>query len=56
MREQPKKRQAERMTRADSLESVQKYGRVIPPSQQPKTKPKRRGLVGKVVDALGGKK
>lgn len=55
-RPKPMERQKAReaMSRADSLESIQKYGKVIEPKAQPK--PKKQGMMGKLIGALGGKK
>lgn len=47
----------EMMTRADSLRSVQQYGRIVTPSEQArlKAKPaKKPGLLGRIKTALTG--
>ena len=50
----------EQMTRADSLQSMAKFGKIVSPAEQaalkPKKKPGRIPFVTTIIDALGGKK
>ena len=49
----PKKRE---MTRADSLMSIQRYGRIVPLDEQVKLGKKRKpGFINRLKAALGGK-
>ena len=49
----------QQMTRADSLQSMAKFGKIVSPAEQkamkPKKKPGRIPLVSDIIDALGGK-
>ena len=49
----------QQMTRADSLQSMAKFGKIVSPAEQkamkPKKKPGRIPFVSTIIDALGGK-
>ena len=56
----PLSKPQEQMTRADSLQSMAKFGKIVSPAEQaalkPKKKPGRIPFVTTIIDALGGKK
>ena len=49
----------QQMTRADSLQSMAKFGKIVSPAEQKAMKPKKKGLqipfLSKITDALDGK-